>query len=58
MKFIDVGRLNELHEEFKKQGVEEDFQNFVEKSGAEGQAIVDIEPCKQFLQDLLEENYK
>jgi len=58
MKFIDVGRLNELYEKFAEQGKDGDFQSFVEKSGVEGQAIVDIEPCKQFLQDLLEENYR
>ena len=58
MKFINIGRLNELHKEFEKQSKDGDFQSFVEKRGTDDDGIVDIKPCKKLLHQLHDKNLR
>jgi len=56
MKFIDVSKLNELHEEFQKEQKEgESFQGFLERREDGEKDISDVEPCKKYLQQLHDE---
>lgn len=59
MIFIDITKLNELHEKFQLHKQDnEDFQGFAEKKTVEEQAVVDTEPCTKFLHQMLQENHR